>query len=243
MYFNGVPVGTKKTSGTVKDARDLDLYVGMAHEKQFPWAYERQITKQFLSNMVFSGRIDEVKIFDRALSPSDIYSDYLLSKPEVTKPLQYWVLPAGPAQVDDFGAFYTKLKCSPEWDGLWRVGKYADIVVAFDDKPCRFVFWRGTNYLPSLVSEPGPAGIWMSDQGPENYTDQCFEHMSDKMCRYSHVRLIENTDARVVVHWRNASVGISYDWMEVDENGWGLWTDERSADGSRTCLHRHSRTN
>jgi hypothetical protein len=118
MYFNGVPVGTKKTSGTVKDARDLDLYVGMAHEKQFPWAYERQITKQFLSNMVFSGRIDEVKIFDRALSPSDIYSDYLLSEPEVTKPLQYWVLPAGPAQVDDFGAFYTKLKCSPEWDAL-----------------------------------------------------------------------------------------------------------------------------
>ena len=66
----------------------------------------------------------------------------------------------------------------------------------------------------------------MSDQGPENYTDQCYEHMSDKMCRYSHVRLIENTDARVVVHWRNASVGISYDWMEVDRNGWGLWTDE-----------------
>ncbi len=226
LYFNGVLVGQKKISGQIKDAEALDLYIGMAHEKQFPWAYERQITKQFLSHMVFSGRIDEVKIFDRALSPSDIYSDYLCSKPEVTKPLQYWVLPAGPVKVDGFGAFYTKLECSPEWDGLWRVGKYADIVVAFDDKPCRFVFWRGTNYLPSLVSEPGPAGIWMSDQSPENYTDECFEHMSDKICRFSHVRLIENTDARVVVHWRNTSVSISYDWMEVDENGWGLWTDE-----------------
>lgn len=226
MYFNGVLVGTKKTSGEIKDAGDMDLYVGMAHEKQFPWAYERQITRQFLSNMVFSGRIDEVRIFDSALSPSDIYSDYLRSKPEVTTPLHFWVLPAGPAEADQFGAFHTKLECSPEWDGLWRVGDDADIVVAFDDKPCRFVFWRGTNYLPSLVSEPGPAGIWMSDQGPENYTDECFEHMSDKMCRYSHVRLIENTDARVVVHWRNTSVSISYDWMEVDENGWGLWTDE-----------------
>ncbi|NQV31150.1 MAG: LamG domain-containing protein, partial [Phycisphaeraceae bacterium] len=226
LYFNGIPVGRNKTSGTIKDAVDLDLYVGMAHEKQFPWAYERQITKQFLSNMVFSGRIDEVKIFDRALSPSDINSDYLRSKPEATTPLQYWVLPAGPAKVDHFGAFYTKLKCSPEWDGLWRVGDAADIVVAFDDKPCRFVFWRGTNYLPSLVSEPGPTGIWMSDQSPENYTDECFEHMSDKLCRFSHVRLIENTDARVVVHWRNTSVSISYDWMEIDDNGWGLWTDE-----------------
>jgi hypothetical protein len=50
--------------------------------------------------------------------------------------------------------------------------------------------------------------------------------MSDKICRYSHVRLIENTDARVVVHWRNASVGVSYDWLQTDNNGWGLWTDE-----------------
>lgn len=226
MYFNGKLVGTKRTSGTVKDAGELDLYVGMAHEKQFPWAYERHITKKFLSNMVFSGRIDEVRIFQKALSPSEIHSDHLRFRPEDQQPLQFWVLPAGPAEVKDFGAFYTKLECSPEWDGLWRVGPYADIVVGFEDKPCRFVFWRGTNYLPSLVSEPGPAGIWMSDQSPENYTDECFEHMSDKMCRYSHVRLIENTDARVVVHWRNTSVGISYDWMKVDENGWGLWTDE-----------------
>jgi hypothetical protein len=50
--------------------------------------------------------------------------------------------------------------------------------------------------------------------------------MSDKTCRYSHVRLIENTDARVVVHWRNASVGVGYDWLTVDQEGWGLWTDE-----------------
>jgi len=135
-------------------------------------------------------------------------------------------LPAGENIPNNFGATYTKLKCSPEWDGLWRVGDYADIVVSFDNKPCRFVFWRGTNYLPSLVTEPGTKGIWISDQGPEDYTDQCYEHMSDKMCRYSHVRLIENTDARVVVHWRNASVGISYDWLSTDDDGWGLWTDE-----------------
>jgi hypothetical protein len=226
IYLDGVQACSKPASGMVKDAGGLDLYVGMAHQKQFPWAYEREITKRFLSNMVFSGRIDEVRIFDKVLSPGDIQSDFLQSKPDAAKPLQFWVLPAGPDKSPGFGAFHTKLKCSPEWDGLWRVGDDADIVVAFDDKPCRFVFWRGTNYLPSLVSEPGAAGIWMSDQGPENYTDQCFEHMSDKMCRYSHVRLIENTDARVVVHWRNTSVGIGYDWMEVDKDGWGLWTDE-----------------
>jgi len=226
VYFNGVLTDTKQVVGDVLDAADLDIYIGMAHEKNYPWAFERSVTTTFLSNMVFSGLIDEVRIFDRALDASEVMQDYGAFEPDNTKPLQFWVLPAGPEQADGFGATYTKLKCSPEWDGLWRVGDYADILVTFDNKPNRFVFWRGTNYLPSLVTEPGPEGIWNNDQGPENYTNECFEHMSDKMCRYSHVRLIENTDARVVVHWRNASTSISYDWLQKDENGWGLWTDE-----------------
>jgi hypothetical protein len=226
VYFNGDLVDFLPASGDLLDAVDQDLYIGMAHEKGYHWAFERRVTTSFLSNMVFSGLIDEVRIFDRALSGPEISEDYHAFKPDDIKPLDYWVLPAGPDKSEGFGATYTKLKCSPEWDGLWRVGDHADIVVSFDDKPCRFVFWRGTNYLPSLVTEPGPRGIWNSDQGPENYTDECFEHMSDKICRYSHVRLIENTDARVVVHWRNASVSISYEWLQEDENGWGLWTDE-----------------
>jgi hypothetical protein len=226
IYFNGELISTNDVSGRLRDAAGQDLYIGMAHEKRPPWAYERNITKSYLSNMVFSGLIDEVRLFNRALNRSEITSGYSEFKPANPKPLQFWVLPAGEEIPNKFGATYTNLKCSPEWDGLWRHGDHADIVVAFDDKPCRFVFWRGTNYLPSLVTEPGPKGIWNSDQGPEDYTDQCYEHMSDKTCRYSHVRLIENTDARVVVHWRNASVGVSYDWLTVDADGWGLWTDE-----------------
>jgi len=226
IYFNGELVGTNEITGSITDATNQDLYIGMAHEKNPPWAFERNITKSYLSNIVFSGLIDEVRLFDRVLDPSEIASGYQDYKPEDSKVLDYWVLPAGEDIPNNFGATYTKLKCSPEWDGLWRFGEYADIVVAFDDKPGRFVFWRGTNYLPSLVTEPGPEGIWNSDQGPEDYTDQCYEHMSDKTCRFSHVRLIENTEARVVVHWRNASVGVSYDWLSIDEDGWGLWTDE-----------------
>ncbi len=226
IYFDGELAGTSDIKGKITDAVNHDLYIGMAHEKNSPWAYERAITKSYLSNMVFSGLIDEVRLFDRALNHSEIMSGYQNYKPLNPKPLDFWVLPAGEDIPNKFGATYTKLQCSPEWDGLWRFGDYADIVVAFDDKPSRFVFWRGTNYLPSIVTEPGPKGIWNSDQGPEDYTDQCYEHMSDKTCRYSHVRLIENTEARVVVHWRNASVGVSYDWLTVDDDGWGLWTDE-----------------
>ncbi|MCP4311763.1 MAG: LamG domain-containing protein [Bacteroidetes bacterium] len=226
IYFNGELVGTNEISGSITDATNHDLYIGMAHEQKPPWAFERNITKSYLSNMVFSGLIDEVRLFERALDRTEIESGYQDYKPENSRVLDFWVLPAGDDIPNNFGATYTRLKCSPEWDGLWRYGDYADIVVSFDDKPSRFVFWRGTNYLPSIVTEPGPKGIWNSDQGPEDYTDQCYEHMSDKTCRYSHVRLIENTEARVVVHWRNASVGVSYDWLSIDEDGWGLWTDE-----------------
>ncbi|HBB92771.1 MAG TPA: hypothetical protein DC042_13920 [Bacteroidales bacterium] len=226
IYFNGKLVGSNEIIGSINDAVRQDLYIGMAHKQAPPWAFERNITKSYQSNMVFSGLIDEVRLFDKALDPAAVLSGYHSLKPANPKVLDFWVLPAGENIPNRFGATYTKLKCSPEWDGLWRFGDDADIVVAFDDIPCRFVFWRGTNYLPSIVTEPGPGGIWNSDQGPEDYTDQCYEHMSDKTCRYSHVRLIENTEARVVVHWRNASVGVSYDWLTVDKEGWGLWTDE-----------------
>ena len=51
--------------------------------------------------------------------------------------------------------------------------------------------------------------------------------MQDRRCRYSHVRVIENTDARVVVHWRYAPVS-AYDhlWAENPKTGRSLWVDE-----------------
>ncbi len=63
---------------------------------------------------------------------------------------------------------------------------------------------------------------WMSDQswkigGPHG----CAEHMADKRGRFDHVRLIENTDARVVVHWRYASIDVGYVFPRAD-----VWADE-----------------
>lgn len=37
------------------------------------------------------------------------------------------------------------------------------IVVTFADKPWRYVFWRGTRYLPSLVTGYGRDGNWSND--------------------------------------------------------------------------------
>ena len=230
VFLNGKPVATAANPSAFVAATNTGLNIGMTRSlRQFPQFAERAVTKQFQTAMVFSGLIDEVRLFDQALSESEVSAEHAALKPSEARPLRPWVLPAGLAVSPGFHAEYTKLRYSPEWDGLWRVGDCADIVVTFANQPWRYVFWRGTRYLPSLVTAPGPAGIWSNDQGAERYDGkerQCYEHMSDMLCRFSHARIIHRTDARVVVHWRNASASIDYRWPALDANGWGIWSDE-----------------
>jgi hypothetical protein len=135
-------------------------------------------------------------------------------------------MPSGPEGPGKFGAYYTKLKYYDEWDALFRVGDHADVVVQFDDSPIRVVFWRGTRYSPAWVMENGQ---WMADQSAEYFDtiNGCFEHMIDPHCNYSHVRIIENTPARVVVHWRYIPVNVRNQFSQVDEKtGWSDCVDE-----------------
>ena len=136
-------------------------------------------------------------------------------------------LPAGPQGPGPFGAYYTKLKYYSGWDNYWRVGQFADVVVQFDDASHKFIFWRGTNYIPHWVTDNG---IWYTNEFLETWTDEtvgCCEPMSDKQCRYSHVRVIENNPARVVIHWRYALNDVKYRIAWPDkETGWGDWVDE-----------------
>lgn len=227
IYFDGVLVTNKVFKGDFMDASGIPISIGMTRSfLQFPAGAEREVTKGFTTNMVFSGLIDELKVFNRSLTNSEIKNQYLALKPSETQPLKPWVLPESSKNVQGFGAMNTNLKFSPEWDGLWRVGDYSDIVVTFKDKPWRYVFWRGTRYLPSLVTDYGKNGIWSSDQGPEHYNGQCFEHMSDMLCRFSNARIISSNPARTIVHWRNSSINIGYKWPSTDDAGWGIWTDE-----------------
>lgn len=139
-------------------------------------------------------------------------------------------LPSGPEGPGQFGAYYTKLKYNARWDEPWRVGDYADVVVRFDDGGHKFVFWRGTSYIPCWVTD---TGIWYTNEFVERRghhspnTRGCVEPMSDKQCRFSHVRIIENTDARVVVHWRYAPIDVRYEHPFIDPlTGWSDWVDE-----------------
>jgi len=144
-----------------------------------------------------------------------------------SKPAQ---LPSGPEGPGEFGAYYAHLKYSPKWDEVWRVGPDADVVVRFEGGGHRFVFWRGTSYIPCWVTDNG---IWYTNEFVERRghhspnTEGCVEPMSDKQCRFSHVRIIENNDARVVVHWRYAPVDVGYNHPFIDpQTGWGDWVDE-----------------
>lgn len=139
-------------------------------------------------------------------------------------------LPSGPKGPGSFGAYYTKLAYDPAWDKNWRVGDHPDVVVRFADGGHRFVFWRGTSYIPCWVTAND---IWYTNEFVERRgwhspnTEGCVEPMSDKQCRYSHVRIIENSEARVVIHWRYAPVDVHYEHPFIDDRtGWFDWVDE-----------------
>jgi len=136
-------------------------------------------------------------------------------------------LPSGPKTPGRFGAYYTQLNYYSEWDNWWRFGRSADIVVRFEDGGHKFIFWRGTNYIPHWVTENG---IWYNNEFLETWTPETrasCEPMSDKQCRFSHVRVIESNEARAVIHWRYALADVQNRIAFPDEEtGWGDWADE-----------------
>ena len=226
VYINGEEVGENTVKGKFTYAEDLDLEIGRNHKKTLmdPKSLVRPEVN-FPTSYSFDGIIDEVKIYDRALTGEEIKQCYQQNKPDKPPALEWRKLPQIPP-TDKFGAFYTKLRFYPEWDNLWRVGDYPDIVITFDEYPYSMVFWHGTSYNMNLVTENGK---WVGDQSAEGGDGDvigCCEHMSDKHCRYAHVCLIENDDARVVVHWRYALTDVQYHIANLDDNGWGAWADE-----------------
>jgi len=228
LYINGKGVGSLAVKGVVTPARGHDLLIGRSQKKMSPVNTERRPSRSLLSNMIFDGLIDEVKIYNQAFTSEQISRAFASVKPKNAQPLTWRVMPSSPTDSSPrFGAAYCRLRYSDEWEDLWRVGPHPDILVRFDESPVRLVFWRGTAYGAVWVSENGR---WMGDQSLERTGGGspwgCAEHMSDKQCRYSHVRLIENHDARAVVHWRYAVSDIAYEIFGADKDGWGEWADE-----------------
>ncbi|MHC4708453.1 MAG: LamG domain-containing protein, partial [Planctomycetota bacterium] len=230
VYIDGEEVGSRSVAKEQISVADTEVIIGRNSKKLRPTdPVRRYATLPTLYG--FDGLIDEVMIYSKALSSSEISESYERSKPSDLlrdePAMKERQLPSGPTDVGRFGAYYTKLNYYETWDNLWRVSEHPDVVVKFDEMPVSVVFWRGTSYGPGWVTENNK---WISDQSVEEGADEivgCGEHMSDKQCRHSHVRIIENTDARVVVHWRYAVVDILYQKPRLDsKTGWSDWVDE-----------------
>jgi hypothetical protein len=225
LYLDGKPAGELAFAGEFGPARETDLIVGSNQAKRKA-AFIHREHGTLPAWFSLDAALDDVALYDRALSAEEFAGRIAGRKPAAKPDIPARVLPSGPPGPGRFGAYYTKLDYYWEWDDLFRVAEQPDVVVRFDGSPVRVVFWRGTRYSPAWVTENN---LWMADQSVEAWNDSegCFEHMQDPKCLYSHVRVIENTPARVVVHWRYAPVSAYNHLWNVDERtGWALWVDE-----------------
>jgi hypothetical protein len=227
LYLNGSLVASNRISGAISHAQ-AGYILGMVARPDKPSDIHR--TRGTLpAYFGLDGIMDEVCVYERVLTATTIKERSALAgglKPDIA-PRRLPTIEKNPGR---FGAYYTKLTYYPGWDRLWPVEQDPDIVVCFPGSAVKLVFWRGIRYGASWVAENEN---WMSDQSVEtwenakNDREGCFEHMQDRHCRFSHVRIIENTEARVVIHWRYAPVS-AYDhtWNVDPKTGWECWVDE-----------------
>jgi hypothetical protein len=228
LYVNGERAATVEINGTLTWSEKSDCILGMVAKPQRP-SNTIRTWGTVPTYYGLDGIIDEVRVYNKALTADQVNSSFsgiTLSAPDI-QPRRLPVVENDPGR---FGAYYTRLKYYPGWDNLWPVDQDPDIVVCFENNPAKLIFWRGIRYGPSWVSENH---LWMTDQSLETWgigdkdIEGCFEHMQDRHCRFSHVRIIENNDARAVVHWRYAPVSAyNNTWLPDPKTGWEVWVDE-----------------
>jgi len=228
IYLDAKPVGQMPLQGILSPADREDLVIGRTRDPILPAQW---IHPKIPVRYSFDGILDELRIYERSLPAQEVAKAYAEVHPPSGDALPWPVLPSGPPGPGRFGAFYTSLKYDDVWDGPRRAAPDSDVVVRFDRAPIRMVFWQGTNYGGDWVTENNK---WYTDEFLETGGkvdcpggEDC-EPMSDKQNRYSHVRILENTDARAVVHWRYGLCEVvDYTCANPDPNtGWTDWADE-----------------
>ncbi|MCC6796850.1 MAG: hypothetical protein IT366_17155 [Candidatus Hydrogenedentes bacterium] len=140
-----------------------------------------------------------------------------------------------------FGAFKTKLRYDQPISVLDRETNalstipyeegwdpaLEDVVVALPGGG-RFVFWRGSSYVPFWMS---PMGTGLSYEWaetgpmPGGFVD-CVEPLMDKELRYGRVEIIESTVARVHVRWTYQSTDFVYNvWGDAAQEDYYFYRD------------------
>jgi len=113
------------------------------------------------------------------------------------------------------GAF-SSLKYEDGWDPALQ-----DVVVSFPNG-ARFVFWRGSSYIPFWAGKhnTGACYEWAEIITRLKNAVDCVEPLMDKELRYGRVEIVESTAARVHVRWTYQSTDLHYQ----------VWGDEAVED-------------
>jgi hypothetical protein len=138
-----------------------------------------------------------------------------------------------------FGATETKLRFDAPISILSESGELSAIPYSEGWKPelndvivslpngSRFVFWRGSSYVPFWVSRFNTAFCyeWAETGGLPDAKD-CVEPLMDKELRYGRVRIVEATAARVHVRWTYQSCDFDYKvWGDSAAEDFYLYPD------------------
>lgn len=124
-----------------------------------------------------------------------------------------------------FGAYETKLRydapisvrdpatgafSSLDYAKGWRP-ELNDVVVRLPNGG-RFVFWRGSSYIPFWAGRhnTGACYEWAEVMSRQPDAVDCVEPLMDKELRYGKVEIVESTAARVHVRWTYQSTDLHY---------------------------------
>lgn len=228
LYINGKSVEQRKVRGAFTPAEGQDLLIGRVRKPLLPSQWLHPKNPVWYS---FDGIVDEIELLNGAASPTEISREYKQFDPPSGQILPYPALPSGPSGDGPFGAYYATLKYDDLWDAPRRVPPDSDVVIRFDQSPIRMVSWQGTNYIPAWVTENGK---WYTDEFVETGGlpgcpdgEDC-EPMSDKQNRYAHVRILESTPARAVIHFRYGQCEVEHSICANPDpfTGWTDWADD-----------------
>jgi Concanavalin A-like lectin/glucanases superfamily len=214
----------------VPSNQESDIVIGHVR-KPLPPGPPSMIHPELPVEYSLQGSLGELTVYDHALTAENVRALMAAGDSALLEKTPWPTFPREQTAAGKFGAFYATLKFDPIWDQTRRIGPDSDVVVRFPNAAIQLVFWQGTNYVPAWVTENNR---WYTDEFMEVYGhprcpdgEDC-EPMSDKQERYSHVRILESTPARAVIHWR-------YALSEVERYGiadaptptaWGDWADE-----------------
>lgn len=221
LYLNGQMVEDMEFAGELAEVAG-DLYIGRDTEKLKP-SNSTRVTPKI--NYSFDGLMDEIKIYNTALTFRQVTEAYNHAQPKIAQPLEFKQVPLGrEGPGERFGITHTLLKLEDDFERRFRFGEHADKVLLFDDYDFKIVWWHGIAYYPVQYASNG---IGMQHEAVETKgANGCEEALMDKQCRYAKVKVIENTPARVVVEFRSCSNDLYYHITHQQPNGWGCWTDD-----------------